>query len=197
MKNFFTRKNRHLIFLRTKQSIFARIKNRKTCILFHESEILLIFLKKTFFLKKKLKNSKKSLIFTQRLCCREVLVSDPTPPPKREVLGGSVFLDFFHKFLRWGHTILHADYNGLSGPSDRILAGRMSFLATNRILNFIFLQKFLQFCPFLTIFFFTEPKSNQMLQNFIRWFFRVKRTFRPNFGWLNPISGHQFYFEFW
>ena len=29
----------------------------------------------------------------------------------------------------------------------------MPFPATNRILNFIFLQKFLAFCPFLTIFF--------------------------------------------
>ena len=119
------------------------------------------------------------------------------PPPKGGFWGGSVFLDFFHGFLRWGHKILHADSNGLSGPSGRILAGRMPFPATNRILNFIFLQKFLPFCPILTIFFFSEPKSSQMSQNFIRWFFRVKRTFRPNFGWPNPISGHQFYFEFW
>ena len=78
----------------------------------------------------------------------------------------------------------------------RILAGEMPFPATNRILNFIFLQKFLLFCPFLT-FFFSESKSGQMSQNFIRWFYRVKRTFRPNFGWPNLISGHQFYFEFW
>ena len=37
---------------------------------------------------------------TPRLCCREVLVSDPTPPKGGFFGGGSVFLDFFHGFLR-------------------------------------------------------------------------------------------------
>ena len=65
---------------------------------------------------------------------------------------------FIFGFLRWGHKILHADSNGVSGPYGRILASWMPFPATNRILNFIFLQKFLPFCPFLTIFFFLRTK---------------------------------------
>ena len=68
--------------------------------------------------------------------------------------GGS----YFTLFLRWGHKILHVDSNGVSGPCDRILAAWMPFPATNRILNFIFLQKFLPFCPFLTICFFLRTK---------------------------------------
>jgi len=81
-------------------------------------------------------------------------------PPK----GG--FLDFFHEFLRWGHKILHVNSNGRSG---RILADWIPFPATDRILNFILLQKFLSFCPFLTIFCLSQNQNqticHKMLYN--------------------------------
>ena len=40
--------------------------------------------------------------------CREMFISDPTPPPKKGIFwgeGGYVFLNFFHEFLRWAHKI--------------------------------------------------------------------------------------------
>ena len=132
--------------------------------------IFVIFKRQYFSKKKRIKSGKKVPMSKNKLKSSTTnntkhatsmlsrSVGFRSPPQK----GGYVFLDFFHGFLRWGHEILHADYNGLSRPSGRILAGRMPFPATNRILNFIFLQKFLAFCPFLTIFFLSEPKSNQV-----------------------------------
>ena len=88
------------------------------------------------------------------LCTSDNYLPTPPPPPKKKgpFLGGYVFLDFFYEFLRWGKKILHDNSRGLTGPFGRILAGQMPFPATNLVLNFIFLQKFLQFCSFLDIF---------------------------------------------
>ena len=87
------------------------------------------------------------------LCTSDKLLPNPLPPKKGHLLGGYVFLDFFYEFLRLGQKILHNNSTELIGSFCWILAVRMPFPATNFVLNFIFLQKFLQFCSFLDIFF--------------------------------------------
>ena len=73
------------------------------------------------------------------------------PPPQKGGFfggGGLFFGIFFHEFLRWGHKILHTNSNGLRGPSGKILANRMPFPDTNRILNFNFCRNFFHFVHF-------------------------------------------------
>ena len=109
------------------------------------------------------------------------------PPQAKDGFFGGIFFDFCHGFLRY--------FQRVKRTSSPILLGRMQFSATNCILNFIFLRKVLQFCLFL-LYFFLWTKTKLDVIKFFWGYFRVERTFRPNFGRPNAISGHQSYFEF-
>ena len=83
-------------------------------------------------------------------CAQVTTISDPPPSKKKRSFfwRGMFFWIFFMNFLRWGQKILHDHSRELSRPSGRILAGQMPFPATNLVLNFTFLQKFMQFAHF-------------------------------------------------
>ena len=123
-----------------------------------------------------------SIVVQPKTHCAQVpIISAPPPPPKkRPFWKGMLFQLFFHEFLRWGHKSLRGHSKTLNGPSGWILADTVPFQTANRILNFIVLQKFLQFWLCFDTFCFKRRKCSQIvskIQNFVFFKFSEPQTY--------------------